>query len=62
LEEVDAIFLDSSNVFETVSIARRCRVRRSGVIAEAHEEEKQNVGQVERRLPRTAAFGTKAVK
>ncbi|CVL02606.1 related to sugar transporter [Fusarium mangiferae] len=51
LEEVDAIFLESSNIFETVSIARRSRlVSRRGNINNG-KEEKQEVTQIEKGTP-----------
>ncbi|RBR16036.1 hypothetical protein FVER53590_09842 [Fusarium verticillioides] len=51
LEEVDGIFLDSRNIFETVSIARQSRVvgyRRS---TENGREEKEEVAQMEKGIP-----------
>ncbi|SCV50645.1 related to sugar transporter [Fusarium fujikuroi] len=51
LEEVDAIFLDSSNIFETVSIARHSRSvdHRSNI--DNGREEKQEVAQIEKGSP-----------
>jgi hypothetical protein len=51
LEEVDAIFTDSNNIFETVTIARQRRllVDRGGIYK--GKEQKQEVAEIEKRMP-----------
>ncbi|KAF4494146.1 sugar transporter [Fusarium agapanthi] len=51
LEEVDAIFLDSSNIFETVSIARQSRPLSNRGDIENGRDEKEEVAQIEKGTP-----------
>ncbi|KAH7252787.1 putative MFS sugar transporter [Fusarium tricinctum] len=53
LEEVDAIFTDSSNIFETVSIARQRRLfaNRGGIYKS--KEQKLEVAEIEKSMPRS---------
>ncbi|EWG50702.1 hypothetical protein FVEG_09842 [Fusarium verticillioides 7600] len=51
LEEVDGIFLDSRNIFETVSIARQSQVVGHRRSIENGREEKEEVAQIEKGMP-----------
>ncbi|KAF4445210.1 sugar transporter [Fusarium acutatum] len=48
LEEVDAIFLDSSNIFQTVSVARQSRSVSHRSNIDKGREEKEEVAQIEK--------------
>ncbi|KAL2204277.1 general substrate transporter [Sarocladium strictum] len=48
LEEVDAIFLDSNNIFEAVSVASKSRRRHDTMSENHHENEKRHMDTIER--------------
>lgn len=50
LEEVDAIFLDSKNIFETVSVASMSRRHRGAMHENEPDEEKERMDRVERAM------------
>jgi len=57
LEEVDAIFTDSSNVFETVSIARRRGTFAGRSNIDKGKEGKREVAEIEKRIPTLENIG-----
>lgn len=57
LEEVDAIFTDSSNIFETVSIARRRRAIDGRNIGDKEKGGKKQVVEIEKRIPTLQNIG-----
>ncbi|KAJ4022778.1 hypothetical protein NW766_001825 [Fusarium irregulare] len=57
LEEVDAIFTDSSNIFETVSIARRRRAIDGRNIGDKEKGGKKQVVEIEKRMPTLQNIG-----
>jgi hypothetical protein len=57
LEEVDAIFTDSRNIFETVSIARRKGTFASRSNTEKAKEGKREVAEIEKRIPTLENIG-----